>query len=261
MDYILADEIVIPRGTTAEFSEQVVYLPDCYFPSSQRRIGERKPQRSEFGLPDESFVFCCFNNRYKLTPTLFDIWMRLLRQIEDSVLWLIGGNASAEANLRREAHARKVDPARLVFAKKVPLDLHLARHRLADLFLDTLPYNAHTTANDALLAGLPVLTCAGGTFAGRVAGSMLRAIGLPELVAETLGQYETLALELATRPDQLAAVGQTLSRNRLTFPLFDTARTCRHIEAAYVGMWDRHRRGIRPESFAVVPTTELEAPV
>ena len=253
IDYILADEFVIPRGTAAKFSEQVVYLPDCYQVNSQRRIGERTPQRSEAGLPDRSFVFCCFNNSYKITPAIFDVWMRLLRQIEGSVLWLLGGNGSTENNLRREAQAREVDPARLVFAKRAPLDEHLARHRLADLFLDTLPCNAHTTASDALWAGLPVLTCTGDTFAGRVAGSILRAIGLPELVTETFNQYETLAFELATRRNRLAAVRQKLSRNRVTFSLFDTDRTCRYIEAAYVGMWDRHRRGIRPEGFAVAP--------
>jgi predicted O-linked N-acetylglucosamine transferase (SPINDLY family) len=262
IDYLLADGFVIPPGAAGGYSEKVVYLPDCYqVNDSRRRIGERTPRRHEVGLPDEGFVFCCFNNSYKITPAIFDIWMRLLQRIDGSVLWLLRGNASAENNLRNEARARGVDPARLVFAARVPFDEHLARHRLADLFVDTLPCNAHTTASDALWAGLPVLTCAGGTFAGRVAGSLLRAIGLPELVTGTLGHYETLALELATRRDFLAGVRQKLARNRETFPLFDTGRACHHIEAAYVGMWERHRRGVPPESFAVVPMPNLEIPL
>jgi protein O-GlcNAc transferase len=179
IDYIIADRVVLPPEDQAFFSEQVVYLPDCYQPNDDRReIAERTPTRGECGLPERDFVFCCFNNNYKITPDFFDIWMRLLRSVPDSVLWLYEANLLVKANLAREAEARGVAPGRLVFAPKLGPAEHLARQRLADLFLDTLPYNAHTTASDALWVGLPVLTCTGNTFAGRVATSLLRAIGL-----------------------------------------------------------------------------------
>ena len=205
------------------------------------------------GLPEHGFVFCSFNNNYKITPAVFDVWMRLLRQVEGSVLWLLEGNAAAPRNLRREAAARGIAPERLVFAPRMKHEDHLARHRLADLFLDTLPYNAHTTASDALWAGLPVLTCLGTTFAGRVAASLLQAVGLPELITRSLGDYESLALQLANDATMLAAIKQKLARNRETFPLFDTDRFRRHIEAAYVAMWERYQRGEPPASFAVAP--------
>src|SRR5262249_23908036 len=187
------------------------------------------------------------------TSELFDIWMRLLRAVDGSVLWLFRSNDLACANLRREAAARGVDPSRLVFAPLRDHPDHLARLTLADLFLDTLPYNAHTTASDALWAGLPVVTCLGETFAGRVAGSLLRAVGLAELITTSLGDYEALALKLARDPQQLASIKAKLARNRDTYPLFDTARFTRHIEAAYTTMWERHQMGELPESFTVKP--------
>ena len=254
IDYIVADEFVIPNDDRACYSEQVVYLPDCYqVNDSKRKIAERTPTRSEVGLPEDGFVFCCFNNHYKITPGRFDVWMRLLQRVERSVLWLLRGDASAERNLRAEAQTRGVDPKRLVFAPKVGLQAHLARHRLADLFVDTLPYNAHTTASDALWAGLPVLTCAGGSFAGRVAGSLLRAVGLPELVTNSLHEYEDMALMLASQPTLLGEIKAKLARNRLSTPLFDTDRFRQHIEAAYLTMWETYQRGDKPASFAVVP--------
>ena len=254
IDYILADEFVIPREQQVHYSEKVVCLPDSYqVNDTRRRIAERTPTRAEAGLPERGFVFCCFNNSYKLTPTFFDIWMRLLQRVERSVLWLLQGGGATERNLRREAQARGVDAGRLVFAPRLKLEEHLARHRLADLFLDTLPYNAHTTASDALWAGLPVVTCAGTTFAGRVAGSLLRAVGLPELVTHTLADYEALALRLATDGERFAKVKAKLARNRLTAPLFDTERFRRHIEAAYTAMWEIHRRGEAPRPFTVGP--------
>jgi predicted O-linked N-acetylglucosamine transferase (SPINDLY family) len=252
MDYLIADAQVIPRGDGACYSEKIVYLPDTYqVNDSRRRIAERAPARAEAGLPETGFVFCCFNNSYKITPEIFDTWMRLLKQVPGSVLWLLESYAAASDNLRREAEARGVAAGRLVFARMIGLDEHLARHRLADLFLDTLPYNAHTTASDALWAGLPLLTCQGTTFPGRVASSLLHAVGLPELVTRSLEQYETLALELATHPATLGEIRAKLARNRATHPLFDTKRFCRHIEAAYVAMWERARRGEPPVSFAV----------
>ena len=211
------------------------------------------PPRAEIDLPAEGFVFCCFNNNYKITEPVFDIWIRLLGKVQGSVLWLLRDNAGAEANLRKEAAARGVDPGRLVFADRLPLEEHLARHRAADLFLDTVPYNAHTTASDALWAGLPILTCRGKSFAGRVTASLLQAVGLPELVAETFPEYETLALRLATDPTLLCSLRQRLERNRRTYPLFDTDRFRRHIEAAYTRMWETWQRGAAPESFSVEP--------
>jgi predicted O-linked N-acetylglucosamine transferase (SPINDLY family) len=250
MDYIIGDTIVIPAGHEAYYSEKVVRLPDTYqVNDSKRVIAGRAPTRAEAKLPDSGFVFCCFNNNYKITPEVFDIWMHLLRRVERSVLWLLEDNPAASRNLRTEASARGVAPERLVFAPRLTLPDHLARHRLADLFLDTLPYNAHTTASDALWAGLPLLTCMGTTFAGRVSGSLLHAVGLPELVTESLADYESLALKLAATPALLADMRTRLASNRSTCPLFDTDRFTRQIESAYVTMHDRWLRGETPASF------------
>ena len=252
IDYVLADEFILPREQQACYSEKVVYLPDCYqVNDSKRKIAERTPTRGEAGLPEIGFAFCCFNNNYKITPQLFDIWMRLLGRVPGSVLWLLEGDRWARQNLMNEAQARGIDSERLIFAPRAALGEHLARHRLADLFLDTLPCNAHTTASDALWAGLPVLTCAGNTFAGRVAGSLLRAVGLSELVTENLQVYEALALKLAQDARLLGKLRAKLASNRLTYPLFDTDRFRRHIESAFVTMWEISQRGERPRTFAV----------
>ena len=243
-DYIIADPIVLPSERQPFYVEKIVHLPDCYQVNDRKRaIAGRAPTRHELGLPDTGFVFCCFNNTWKITPEVFDVWMRLLRKVEGGVLWLLNDNAGAAANLRREASARGIDPQRLVFAERVAVEQHLARHRAADLLLDTLPYNAHTTASDALWAGLPVLTCHGRSFAGRVAASLLHAIGLAELITIDLEQYEARALELAQHPDLLADTKARLVRNRFSFPLFDTDRFRRNIEAAYIQMWERWQRG------------------
>ena len=198
-------------------------------------------------------MFCSFNNNWKITPDVFDVWMRLLHQVEGSVLWLLRDNDGAERNLRKEAQRRGIDPSRLVFAGRLAPDEHLARHRLADLFLDTLPCNAHTTASDALWAGLPVLTCLGEAFAGRVAASLLHAVGVPELIAGNLEDYEALALKLARDPALLAEIKAKLARNRATCPLFDTDRFSRHVEAAYTTMWQTWQRGELANSFSVDP--------
>jgi protein O-GlcNAc transferase len=254
IDYLIADQFVLPRDDQRAYSEKIVYLPASYQANdAKRRISQTAPLRSQAGLPDKGFVFCCFNNNYKITPDLFDVWMRLLTNIEDSVLWLLQGNTSVSKNLRAEAERRGVAPERLRFATRAKPDEHLARHRLADLFLDTHYCNAHTTASDALWAGLPILTCAGATFAGRVAGSLLHAIGLPELITNSLEEYEALALRLARDPNALAGVKQKLARHRLTFPLFNTELFTRQLEAAYISMWERYQRGESPASFSVEP--------
>ena len=262
IDYIVGDEFVIPEGDRAHYSEQVVYLPDCYqCNDSRRRIAERVPTRSEVGLPENGFVFCCFNNHYKITPKIFDVWMRLLGRVDHSVLWLLAASDEARKALRREAQSRGIQPDRLLFAPRMKLAEHLARLRVADLFLDTLPYNAHTTTSDALWAGLPVVTCAGTAFAGRVAGSLLRAVRLPELITDNLNDYETLAFALATDPGRLGDIKNRLAQNRLVAPLFDTDRFRRHIEAAYVEMWERYQRGDPPAGFAVdAAASSMETP-
>jgi predicted O-linked N-acetylglucosamine transferase (SPINDLY family) len=224
------------------FSERFLYLPDCYCPSDTKRpTAAVAPGRAACGLPDEGFVFCCFNSCYKILPSVFDVWMRLLAEVPGSVIWLAPGNASARANLSREAHLRGVDPGRLVFAPRVSLAEHLARHAHADLFLDTAPYNAGTTANDALFMGVPVLTCAGDTMASRVAGSQLSAIGLPELATTSLNDYEALALAFARDPIRLRSCRQRLRANRTTHPLFEMTRFTHALEELLLDAWENHR--------------------
>jgi predicted O-linked N-acetylglucosamine transferase (SPINDLY family) len=241
VDYIIADRFVIPPDRQPYFSEKVVYLPDCYqVNDSGRKVAERVPTRQECGLPESGFVFCCFNASYKLTPAVFQIWVRLLDAVPGSVLWLLTSNAQMVGNLRREAEARLSGGAeRLVFAPSLPNPEHLARLRLADVFLDTLPYNAHTLASDALWAGCPVVTCAGETFASRVAGSLLHAVGLPELVTSCLADYEALAARLASEPAELEEIRQKLRANRLSAPLFDCRKFTRQLEAAFEAIWSR----------------------
>jgi protein O-GlcNAc transferase len=238
IDFILVDPFVVPIDQQPHYSEKIVHLPDCYqVNDSTRPIAPRIPSRAECGLPEAGFVFCCFNATYKITPRLADVWMRLLAAAEGSVLWLLESNPLATANLRREAKARGIAADRLIFAPMLPNPEHLARFAIADLFLDTLPYNAHTVASDALWGGCPVLTCSGETFPSRVAGSLLRAVGLPELVTTSLAEYETLALQLAGDRDRLLGLRERLRQNRLTFPLFDSRQFTRHLEEAYAAMW------------------------
>lgn len=252
IDYIVADRFIVPEEAQAHYTEHVVYMPDCYQPNDRKRvIDARTPSRAEVGLPESGFVYCCFNNNYKITPRVFDIWMRLLGAVPGSVLWLLPLSPPVKENLRREAAARGIDPARLVFAPRVPLAAHLARQRLADVFLDTLPYNAHTTASDALWAGLPVVTCSGRSFPARVAGSLLHAVGLPELATPSLEAYEALALRVARDPPYLASLKARLAAAVASAPLFDSERYCRHLEAAYELMMARHGRGEAPSTIAV----------
>jgi predicted O-linked N-acetylglucosamine transferase (SPINDLY family) len=253
MDYILADEFVIPPSRCASFAEQVVYLPGCFQANDDRRIIASPPTRAEAGLPEHNLVFCSFNKSSKLNPILFDVWCRILCAVEGSVLWLVADGAQTPGNLHREAARRGLDPGRLVFAAPLPYAQHLGRLGLADLFLDTLPFNAGTTCSDALWAGLPVLTCAGDALAARMAGSLLRAAGLPELVTYSLQEYEQRAFELANEPRRLTELRQRLAENRLRQPLFDTARFCRHLELAFMQMRATAERGLPPKGFAVEP--------
>lgn len=254
MDYLIADRIVIPTEHLPFYDEKVVWMPETYQPNDQRRpIADRSFQRIDLALPEAAFVFCCFNNTYKILPAMFDVWMRVLERVPGSVLWLLAATETTRANLRGEAARRKVDPSRLVFGATMQSADHLARLRAADLFLDTLPYNAHTTGSDALWAGLPVLTCKGSTFPGRVGASLLEAIGLPELVVESLADYEERAVHLANHPSELAAIRAKLNQHRLTTPLFDSERYTRHLERAYESMIARLRAGLPPDHIVVTP--------
>ena len=254
MDYLIADRTVIPPEHLPFYDEKVVWMPETYQPNDRRRpIADRVFRRVELAIPEGAFVFCCFNNTYKILPAMFDVWMRILERVPGSVLWLLAADETTMANLRGEAARRKVDPSRLVFGTVMQSADHLARMRAADLFLDTLPYNAHTTGSDALWAGLPVLTCKGSTFPGRVGASLLEAIALPELVVESLAEYEDRAVHLAHCPSELVALRAKLDRNRLTTPLFDSGRYTRHLERAYESMMARHKAGLPPDHIVVAP--------
>jgi predicted O-linked N-acetylglucosamine transferase (SPINDLY family) len=246
-DYLIADKTIIPVKSQVYYSEKIVYLPSYQVNDSKQEISSIALSRQALNLPSSGFVYCCFNANYKITPSTFDGWMRILKSVPESVLLLYAENQSAAENLKMEAEKRGVNPARLIFGEKLIRSQYLARFRSADLFLDTLPYNAGATASDALWAGLPVLTCMGESFASRVAASLLFAIGLPELVAETTNEYEELAIELATNPAKLKAIKDKLASNRLTTPLFNTALFTKHIEAAYTEMYERHQADLLPD--------------
>jgi len=252
IDYLIADKTLIPPQSQQHYSEKIVYLPNSYQVNDRHRvIAPTQFTKQELGLPEDAFVFCCFNNNFKITPDIFDSWVRILKAVEGSVLWLLQDNPTAAMNLQKEAAHRGLDPARLVFAGRMDLPEHLARHKAADLFLDTTPCNAHTTASDALWAGLPLLTCMGESFASRVAASLLKAIGLPELITETQADYESLAIDLAKTPAKLKALKEKLERNRLTTPLFDTEFFTKHLETSYMQMYVRYQADMKPEHIEV----------
>ena len=252
MDYLIADRWVIPESSHAHYSEAIVTLPDCYQPNdTRRRISEEVLTRRDVGLPDVAFVFCCFNNTYKLTPQVFAVWARLLKQVPGSVLWFFGWVPEAAVNLAGHCREHGIEPERIVVAPFWPQERHLARLPLADLFLDTYPYNAHTTGSDALWAGLPVLTCTGDTFPSRVGASLLSAVGLPELITHSLVEYEALALRLAREPALLAGLRQRLAASRAQAPLFDMPRLARHIESAYEAMVARAHTGQLPSPLQI----------
>lgn len=247
IDYIVADRSVLPESDLPHYTEAPVWMPGSYQPNDcEQPIATTVPSRAQCGLPEHGFVFCCFNSPYKIEPRIFALWLDLLRELPGSVLWLYAGNDIAADNLCREAAARGMDPARLVFARALPKAEHLARHTHADLFLDTLYYNAHTTASDALWAGVPVVTTPGASFASRVAAGLLRACGLPELIAPDLTAYRDLALSLARDPERLAALKAKLLAVRPHCALFDTAAFARHLETAFETMWARHAAGQPP---------------
>jgi len=255
VDYIIGDASVLPPASRPHYAEKVVSLPDSFLVVDRTaQVSDRVFTRNELALPSTGFVFCCFNNTFKITPDVFDVWMRILAAVPESVLWLRTDNPTAIANLKAEACARGVDPERLVFAGRVKDACeHVARQRCADLFLDTLPYNAHATAVDALRADMPVLTCLGDTFPGRVGASLSKALRMPELVANSLAEYEARAVEIGSNPEKARELRRKLSERRREAPLFDTALFVRHIERAYVTMYEWHHRGLVPDHFSVDP--------
>jgi len=257
MDYLVADSVVIPEGSEVDYSEKILYLPHCYLPTdSKRPVSETYPSREALGLPSRGFVFCCFNNAYKITPDIFDSWVRILSNVEDSVLWLSVRDSAAAANLRREATLRNLDADRLIFARRIPLQAdHLARIRAADLFLDTNPYNAHTTACVALWVGVPVVTRIGSSFPGRVAASLLQGMDLPELITSTTAQYEQLCIALARDSQRLSNLRLRLAEKRNTAPLFKTGVFTQHLESAYQEVYARYRDGLPPDSVHVPSVT------
>ena len=252
IDYILCDQTVVPSQSKKFYNEKIIHLPDSYQANdTKRKISEKKFLREDLSLPKESFVFCCFNNNYKITPNMFDVWARLLKKIDNSVLWLIEGNSEATENLKKEAKIRNIDASRLIFAKRMKLEDHLARHKNADLFLDTLPYNAHTTASDSLWAGLPVLTCLGKAFPGRVAASLLRSLDLPELITYSENEYINKAEEFALNPEKLRLIKNKLDANKFSKPLFNTELFCRSLENAFKIVFDKNSLGLETEDINI----------
>jgi len=251
-DYILSDAFITPPEQATYYSEKLALLPDCYQPNGRKRPIGKTPSHKDCGLPENAFVFCCFNQTFKILPSMFDIWMRLLKEKSNSVLWLLECNPWAKENLCREARLRDIDASRLIFAPRVSIADHLARHILSDLFLDTLPYNAHTTCSDALWMGLPVITCVGDSFASRVAGSLLKTANLPELITYSLEEYELGALQLANNPNELTAIRHKLAQNKEALPLFDTRRFAQYLEQAYQTMWQTYLTGQPPQAIKLM---------
>ena len=248
IDYIIADKNLIPKSSEKFYTEKPIYLPNTYMPTDNtRKISTKSLSRIEMGLPKDSFIFCCFNNNYKITSEEFDIWMNLLAKVENSVLWLRKSNEWSEDNFIKETKKRGIDSSRLIFAGRVVMEEHLARHKLADLFLDTFNFNAHTTATEALWAGLPVVTKIGKSFSARVAASLLNAIELPELITETKQDYEALILDLATNPFKLSQIKNKLLKNRLSTSLFNTKLYTKHLEDGYRLAYENYIQGNNPE--------------
>jgi len=239
-DYLLTDAVITPPASAKNYAEKLALLPHTYQPNDRKRPIEKTKNRQAYDLPENAFVFCCFNQTFKILPKVFDAWMHILKHVPNSVLWLLECNSLAKSNLIREAEVRGISQARLIFAPRVSMDEHMARQACADLFLDTLPYNAHTTTSDALWAGLPVLTCMGDTFASRVAASLLNAADLPELITQSLAEYQAKAIELASQPDTLKAIKHKLDKHREQVALFDTVQFARDLEKIYTGIWQNY---------------------
>jgi predicted O-linked N-acetylglucosamine transferase (SPINDLY family) len=253
MDYLIADRTLIPKEKQHHYSENIAYLPNSFMVNdTKNKVSNRVFTRAEAGLPTYGFIFCCFNNHYKITPSTFIRWMRILSKVDGSILWLPKGNSTSVNNLKKEAKKNSVDENRIIFASRLTLrEDHLNRIQLADLFLDTMPYNAHATTSDALQVGLPVLTCIGNSFASRVAASLINSVNLPELITNTKEQYESLAIQLANNPEKLITIKEKLNNNLTKSPLYDTPLYTQHLESAYRAMYERYQQGLEPEHIYV----------
>jgi predicted O-linked N-acetylglucosamine transferase (SPINDLY family) len=242
MDYLVADKTLIPEGSQRYYSEKIIYLPDTYMvDDSKRQPSSRKFSRTEQGLPEDKFVFCCFNNTYKFNHKILESWTKILLNVPESILWISEGHDLFQKNIVKEFEILGIDYSRLIFAKRVDLiGDHLSRLSLADLFLDTIPFNAHSTAVDSLKAGLPILTCMGQAFAGRVAGSLLNGVGMPELIAKDIGEYESIAINLAKNPAMLMKLRAKLAENKISAPLFNTRLFAGNLELAYQEIYSRY---------------------
>tara|TARA_B100000700_G_C14828256_1_gene753262 strand:- start:123 stop:962 length:840 start_codon:yes stop_codon:yes gene_type:complete len=244
IDYIVADKILIPKENQKYYSEKIIYLPNTYQPrDSSQKICNKTYKKEDLGLPENSFVFCCFNQNYKITPNIFSIWMKLLKRIDNSVLWLLEENQTASSNLKKEAEKKGIKSDRIIFAKRMAQPEHLARHKLADIFVDTFPYNAHTTCSDALWSNLPVITLTGQSFASRVGASILNAIDLKELITTTEEEYENLLFKLATDKEELEKIKNKLKKNKIKKPLFDTKLYTKNLETAYTKIYEIYNSG------------------
>ena len=252
MDYLIADPTIIPPESVQYYSEKIVYLPSYQVNDRKREISKKKFTRADLGLPEEGFIFCCFNHNYKFNPIIFDSWMRILNAVDKSVLFLYADNLLAKENLKNEAVVRGINPERLIFGARIPAADYLARYQVCDLFLDTLPYNAGTTASDALWAGLPVITRVGQSFAGRMAASLLNAIEMPELITYSQDEYEALAIELATGLDKINEINEKLQKNRLTTVLFNTPLFTEKLEAAYLNIYRRYQGDLAAEHIHIL---------
>jgi predicted O-linked N-acetylglucosamine transferase (SPINDLY family) len=250
-DYLVADQIMIPEENQQHYSEKIIYLPNFQVNDSKESPPEVFFTRQDLGLPEKGFVFCCFNNTYKITPTTFDSWARILKNVKGSVLIIFADNKSAKESLTKEITLREVKPERLIFGESLSRPEYLARYRVADLFLDTLPYNAGTTASDALRMGLPVLTLKGNSYPSRMAASIVSAVNLPELITTSQQEYESLAIELATDLEKLKIIKDKLLGNLSTAPLYDTPKFTRNLESAYSEMYDRYQKGLDPDHIYV----------
>ncbi|WP_146610970.1 O-linked N-acetylglucosamine transferase, SPINDLY family protein [Polynucleobacter paneuropaeus] len=256
IDYTIADEVLVPIENCQHYSEKMIYMPHCFQVSDrQREMSSKKLDRVDFGIPDTGVVYCCFNNNYKITPEIFSSWMNILKYVEGSILWLHASNQSIIENLNNEAIRFGIDPQRLVFAETLPHAEYLARYQVADLFLDTMPYNAGTTANDALWTGLPVLTCMGNSMASRMAGSLLKNLDLPELITYSLAEYQTKAIEFGNDPQKLKSIRNKLEKNKATSPLFNAALFARNLESAYREIYRRHEAGEKVEHLHIKELT------
>jgi predicted O-linked N-acetylglucosamine transferase (SPINDLY family) len=254
MDYIIADKTVIPKNINNLYSEKIIYLPNSYQPNdTKRKISNKIFTKKELNLPENSFIFCCFNNAYKILPEVFNIWMEILKNVENSVIWLLedSENSIVSKNLKKEARARGVSDHRLIFSQKVTIDEHLARLKLADLFLDTFPYNAHTTCTDALWAGVPVLTYSGKSFASRVAASLLNTLGLEELVTDSLDKYKTIAIKLSKNKNELFLIREKLLNSKIISPLFNTSLFAKNLEKSYKIIYSRYLKNLELQNIEI----------